>query len=230
MRMTPPVLPPVPSYAIILTHNRPELLDRCVRAVHSQVTQLIVIDNASDPPASPPVLDEHANVVLVDPTQPPNLARLWNWGFEVAAELAAEAQTGQWNLIVLCDDAIVPPGWVSIVTIGMRVHHSVAACTGPVAAPLVKTAPDNDLMHRMPGHAFALAGEAGLRADERMLWWWCDTDLDWRARRAGGMVMLPGPVVANERPNEYTVGRPELAEQAGRDGETFREIWGWRPW
>lgn len=223
-----------PSYAIILTHNRPELLDRCVRAVHPQVDAVIVIDNASDPPAAPPVLDEHASrtvpLVLVDPTQPANLSALWNWGFREAADLADDADAAQWNLIMLCDDAIIPPGWVDIVTTGMRQHGAAAACTGPVGQPLVKTAPDSDLMHRMSGHAFVLAGEIGLGADERLHWWWCDTHLDWLARAAGGMVMLPGPVVANERPNDFTVHKPELADRAGVDGEVFAQIWGSRPW
>lgn len=219
-----------PSYAIILTHNRPELLDRCVRAVHPQVDQVIVVDNASDPPANPPILDDRDNLVLVDIAQPPNLSSLWNWGFREAAILANEAAASEWNLVVLCDDAIVPPGWVDIVTAGLRTHNAAAACTGPVASPLVKTAPDRDLSRRMPGWAFVLAGEKKIEADERLAWWWCDTHLDWLARQAGGMVMLPGPVVPNERPNDFLVNKPGLAEQAGKDGEMFAQIWGWRPW
>lgn len=218
-----------PSYAIILTHNRPELLDRCVRAVGEQVDLTIVVDNASDPPAKPPFVGER-QLVVRDLDQPANLSRLWNKAFQQVRLDVHISLIDHWNLIMLCDDAIIPPGWVDIVTTGMRAHNATAACTGSVAAPLVKTAPDRDLMHRMPGHAFALRGEAWLQADERLHWWWCDTHLDWLARQAGGMVMLPGPVVVNERPNDFTVHKPELAERAGADGEVFAQIWGWRPW
>lgn len=228
--------PGQPTYAIILTHNRPELLNRCVRAVHPHVDRVIVVDNASDPPAAPPLLDEtRPNMVIVDPAQPPNLSTLWNAAFDLVAEEFAntpgEPLGGwRWNLVVLCDDAVVPDTWVWCVCEGMRAHNAAAACTGPVVSPLLKTAPDRDITHRMPGWAFTLAGEKRLRADERLHWWWCDTHLDWAARKAGGMVMLPGPVVVNERPNEFTVTIPELGRRAGADGDAFAHIWGWRPW
>src|SRR5262245_59208494 len=131
---------------------------------------------------------------------------------------------------MLCDDADVPPDWVRPLVTAMRERGAAAACTRPIPDYLLKTQPDNDIWRRMPGHAFTLRGEVGLRADERLRWWWCDTDLDWKARAAGGMLVVPGPEVENTRPNDFTVNKPELGEQAGRDGQTFQEIWGWRPW
>jgi hypothetical protein len=76
--------------------------------------------------------------------------------------------------------------------------------------------------------AFILRGEVGLRADEKFGWWWGDTDLDWQACAAGGVLLLPGPVPANTLANSTTVGA--LAEQAGRDGQYFTAKWGRRPW
>lgn len=226
----------IPSFAIILTHNRPELLQRCVRAVAPQVDAIIVLDNASDPPVDHQALWASAIadpalaklLVVTEPEQPPNLSRLWNIGFDVVVQ--AFGPWDQWDLVMLCDDADVPAGWVRPLVDEMRQHGAAAACTLDVRAAILKREPDRDIMHRMPGQAFALAGEAKLRADERLRWWWCDTHLDWLARQAGGMVVLPGPAVINERPNDFTVNRPELAEQAGRDGDTFVQVWGWRPW
>lgn len=63
-----------------------------------------------------------------------------------------------------------------------------------------------------------------------MRWWFFDTDLDRRARRAGGMVMIGGYAVPNLRPNDYTNAKPELTEQAVRDRARFAEIWGKVPW
>ncbi len=41
--------------AVILTHNRPELLAACVGAIRGQVDTVLVVDNASAPPAPGPV-------------------------------------------------------------------------------------------------------------------------------------------------------------------------------
>ena len=224
-----------PSYAIILTHNRPELLSRCIAAIAPQVDTVLIIDNASDPPVRGNVAIREAwrpGVFLLDiPDQPPNLSRLWNTGFDWVADIAGTDTVR--DVAVLCDDAIVPDGWFRLVADGMRQHGAAAASTHgitPCAFPILKTAPDSDIINRMPGWAWMVAGEKGLRADERLLWWYGDTQLDWSARVAGGTVILPGPVVPNERPNDFTVNIPELGAQAGRDREMFQEINGWVPW
>jgi glycosyltransferase involved in cell wall biosynthesis len=223
------------SYAIILTHNRPELLQQCIQAISPQVDGVLVIDNASDPPVKDEILDHLApgdGAILRIPDQPPNLSALWNIGLDVADRENWQAE-GPWYTALLCDDAIVPPGWFSAVTGAMRDTGAAAGCSNPWGQqhePRVKTAPDSDLSGRMVGWAFVLDGSKGLRADERLQWWWCDSDLDLRAREAGGMVMAGGYPALNLRPNDFTITKPELGEQAGRDGETFASIWGYRPW
>jgi glycosyltransferase involved in cell wall biosynthesis len=218
-------------FAIVLTHNRPDLLGRCVAAVMHQVDLVVVVDNASNPPAVAPA-DANNVQVVYDEAQPPNLARLWNRALNII-EKHRPASVQQWDVALLCDDAIAPPGWVDAVATAMRAHRADAGSTHsyqPVASPIVKTAPDADIHNRMCGWAFMLRGERGLRADESMHWWWCDTDLDWQARKAGGMVIAAGPVVPNERPNDFTYSVPGLAEQAGRDREAFAAKWGSAPW
>lgn len=220
-------------YAVILTHNRHELLRRCVAALAPQASAICIIDNASDPPVSFDDFIPLVHTVIHDATQPPNLASLMNEGLEWAATLAKNWSQMEWDIAVLCDDVEVPEGWYDSVAGCIRQLDVVAGSTHqvqPVSAPLVKHTPDNDIYNRMQGSAFIMRGEAGLRADEDMHWWWQDTDLDWQARRAGGMVIAPGPVAVNSRPNDFTVSRPELTEQAGRDGEVFARKWGSRPW
>lgn len=223
---------PGQNYAVVLTHNRPVELAACIAAIDPQVDLVIVVDNASDPPASPPILTK-PHLVIVVPEQPPNLSTLWNLALADAAE---HADGERHNVALLCDDVVVPEGWFATVRRGMRNHGAGAASTHqatPITSPIVKTAPDRDVWNRMCGWAFMLAGERGLRADERLRWWWCDTHLDFLARRNGGMVLAPGPVAVNSKPNGWTTQRVELAEQAGKDGETFAEIWahdGGRPW
>jgi glycosyltransferase involved in cell wall biosynthesis len=220
--------------AFILTHNRPEHLRRCVRAIAPQVDRICVIDNASNPPITVEDLPPHqVHTLITDYEQPPNLARLMNVGFEWADREAVEWSYEMWNVAVLCDDVIVPEGWFTAVRHALRNTSAVAGSTHqsrPVELPILKRLFDQDIHNRMQGSAFVIKGEVGLRADEDMRWWWQDTDLDWQARKVGGMIIAPGPVALNERPNDFTYSVPGLAEQAGRDGETFRKKWGFKPW
>jgi glycosyltransferase involved in cell wall biosynthesis len=222
---------PATRFAIVLTHNRPALLARCLAAIVPQTDLTLVVDNASDPPAVTP--DGLDNVLVVrDEEQPPNLARLWNRGLD-ALTMWRPPGLDTWDVAVLCDDAVVHPGWFDAVASTMRGCGAAAGSTHsiqPVAAPLLKTAPDSDLFNRMCGWAFVLRGETNLRADESMHWWWQDTSMDFDARTKGGMVIAPGPVVLNERPNDFTYSVPGLAEQAGRDREAFQARWGFVPW
>lgn len=224
----------VGRYAVVTTHNRPAELATCVAAVGPQVDTIIVVDNASDPPARETLLvpgapmTRYGVVVLDYPDWPPNLSAMWNVGLDAAAEYARAATHGAWDVAVLNDDAVVPDGWYEACSAAMRAGPAVVGCSGPVAAPLLKTEPDRELHTRMCPWAFVTRGEAGLRTDETIRFWWFDTDWDFRARQAGGVVLIPGYPTQNTLANSTTVG--ELAGQAGRDGETFAAKWGQRPW
>jgi hypothetical protein len=218
-------------YAIVLTHNRPELLAQCIEAIGPQVDMTFVVDNASEPPAvsqpgSPPA------IFIRDMEQPPNLSRLWNVGMRAVNTYAGFSEERTWDIAYLCDDAIVAPDWFKTVATAIRDHRCLAGsthCAIPVSHPIVKHAADHDVWNRMCPWAFIVAGEVGILADEDLKWWWGDTHMDFTARLGGGMVVAPGPVVPNLRMNEYTGTRPELMAQSGKDGETFAAKWG-RPW
>lgn len=220
------------NFAIVITHNRPQLLAECVKAIRPQVDVTVVIDNASDPTVMLDDFPAEGNpfIVVNDPLQPPNLSYLWNLGFRMVSQLSHEPQ---WNVAVLCDDVVAPDGWVDTVSSCMRAHGAAAASTHQwrgVGAPILKLAPDRDLQNRMCGWAFIVAGEKGIQADEDLMWWFCDTSIDFQARQNGGMVICPGPVAHNIHPNDFTTRIPLLAQRAGADGEVFGRKWGGRPW
>jgi glycosyltransferase involved in cell wall biosynthesis len=219
------------NWAIIITHNRPELLKECIQRVEPQVDYILVLDNASDPP----VKDDLGRKVIVqhDPRQPPNIARAWNEGWDYIAEVMRRCVVKTWNVAMLCDDVMVPGDWYARVAGYMRDTGAVAASAHnhtAVNQGYVKHEPDGDIYNRMHGAAYIVAGEHGLRADESMHWWWCDTDMDWQARLAGGMAIAPGPVASNVQPNFYTNTKPELGARTGEDGAAFTRKWGWKPW
>jgi glycosyltransferase involved in cell wall biosynthesis len=226
----------IPRIAVITAHNRQELLLDCIQSLSAQVDRIIVIDNASDPPIRVPRSAHRSTVLVVrDPEQPPNLSKLWNRGLELA-DYAAQAmlpRPTEWDIGIFGDDVLVPPDWWFRVGTAIRVHGCVAGATHgilPQPVDIIKREIDHDITSRMPGWAWMLRGESAMRLDENLRWWWGDTDLDWRCRQAGGVVIAAGEIAVNQRPNEYTVMKPELTRQAGLDRLTFSMKWGRVPW
>lgn len=218
-------------YAIIPTHNRPDDLTALVAELHAQHATVVVVDNACDPPADTYLNPDPRLVILRDGEQPPNLSRLWNVGLDQAAKLAADTGHKVWDVAVLNDDTVLPAGWFDACATALRSGPAVVACSAPhgtIPTPILKTAPDRDVMTRMCPHAFVTRGEAGMRANESMRWWWFDSDWDFRARASGGVQIIAGYPTVNSRANSSTVGA--LAEQAGHDRATFAAIWGYNPW
>lgn len=222
----------IPRYVIVPTHNRPKWIVPLVETMALQADAVVVVDNASTPPLNLDGviadIDTGCQVVLIrDEEQPPNLSRFWNLMFDRCKELAADAGAEQWDVAVLNDDVLLPFGWLAIVSEALRGHPTaVIAHTGTgrvVREPRLLTELDNDMETRMCPHAFVIRGEVGLRADETMRWWYQDTDIDWQARLAGGVLAIPGPRVSNALANTTTVG--VLREQAQRDEQAFMTKW-----
>lgn len=236
-------------FAVILSHNRPELLRQTWAAIGPQVDMVIIIDNASDPPIDVDHFDstehfgEWLTLVLTEPTQPPNLSAMWAQGIDTAhrhGELwNLDQDTDERALVaVLCDDAPPPPGWFAAVTDAMAARRGagldcVIGCSAPepfgwIGDPRVKTERDSDLMGRMPGWAWIIDASYPVRPDPQFEYWWGDTDVDIQAREAGGMLMIGSHPVPNLVPNGWT-GR--MAEQVAVDSQRFVDKYGgWRPW
>lgn len=214
--------------ALVFAHNRQELLDQTVAAIRPQVDTVMVIDNASDPKLTVP---EGVGTMYV-PDQPPNLAKFWNMGLDFMRYWYGK-QGWRYDTAVLCDDAIVPAGWFTAVVTAMRETGTVAGSSNPWGRPhfpMVKRDMDGDISNRMCSWAFIVDGTSKARADESMHWWFFDTDLDVQFRREKGTVLIGTHPVPNAQPNYYTVTKPELGEQAGRDRATFVMKHGTAPW
>lgn len=218
--------------AVIPARDRHDLLTDCLHSVVDQVDRVIVIDNGSHPPIDPEPWHGKIGVVRV-PMDPPNISTLWNVGITLADSQAHRAGTDQWDIAVLNSDVVVPPGWIDTLSTAMRSTTAVLAYPdqhGGRQQILHTRAEPIDLRQRITGYAYMLRGEAGLRLDEDLAWWFGDDSLDWTAREEGGALLVPGIPVEHRCPNVSTTERPELAAQAGRDRETFRTKWGRTPW
>ena len=218
--------------AVIPARDRHDLLADCINSVVDQVDSVIVIDNLSNPPIDPEPWHGKVGVVSL-PIDPPNISTLWNVGITLADSQAHRAGAEAWDIAVLNSDVVVPPGWIDFLSYAMRTAPAALAYPDQHGgSDLVRhtRAEPIDLRERITGYAYLLRGEAGLRLDESMAWWFSDDDLDWRAREQGGALLVPHHPVEHRCPNVSTNERPELAEQAGRDRETFRKKWGRTPW
>lgn len=218
--------------AVIPARDRHDMLADCINSVVDQVDRVIVLDNLSSPPIDPEPWHGKVGVVTV-PVDPPNISTLWNVGIALTDASAHGVQAERWDIAVLNSDTVIPPGWIDALSTAMRSTTAVLAYPdqhGGRRQILHTKAEPIDLRQRITGYAYMLRGEAGLRLDENLAWWYGDDDLDWRAREQGGTLLVPGLVVEHRCPNVSTSERPELVEQAGRDRATFEAKWGRTPW
>lgn len=224
--------------AVIPTRDRHRMLFDCVQRLVSQVDRVIIVDNRSVPYIARDTWgkiewwDEDLITVIPEPMDPPNISHLWNLGLEAAKAEAFRLMIDRWDVAVLNSDVVVPHGWVDKLSRAMRSTPAVLAYpdqSGAWHQVLHKVAEPVPLTMRITGYAHLLKGEAGLRYDETMAWWYSDDDMDWTARQRGGALLVSGLAVEHKDPNGSTNARPELQIQAGKDRQTFINKWGRAP-
>lgn len=214
--------------ATIPTNGR-ECVERSIASVLPQVDYLVLVE--AGPRRTKRSYPEDVTVVSF-PGDECNISKWWNLGLDYCQTLAKASGATTWNTAVINDDVILPPGWMDAVVERMRALQCAAGCSGgrhPTPTVHHHAGPV-DLYTRLQGFAFVLAGEKGIRADEELVWWCGDDQVDWESRLAGGTVMIPGFHVEHLHPNAHTNDSPELAAQTGRDMALFVKKWGKRPW
>lgn len=211
-------------WTVVTTHQRHAWLHDLLDDVDRYRT--VIVDHQSDPPITEPC----ARVIRCD--CPPNISHLWNLGLNWV-DMVARGEP--YFVAVLNDDLRIPAGTLETIVEGMEATGAV--CGFPDVHGLlragrtdVRTEPGPvNLFTRMTGFCFILRGEANLRADERLVWWYGDDDLEWRAAASGGVVRVGGVTVQHLSPNG-SLGDTGLAEQTVADRDTFIAKWGKPPW
>jgi GT2 family glycosyltransferase len=220
-------------YAVIPTCDRPRELDHLIYSLRDNgvdAFHTLIIDNGTQPLNS----WYYRNAVIVqDDDRTPHIYQQWNFGLEWAAVKHADGRKDH-MVMVLNDDVVLPLGFAvqmenalteSGATIAFPNQHGLSTSTR-----LFEPGPIN-LVHRVTGYAFAVAGQHGIRCDEDFKWWYGDDDLDWRARADYyGTIQVQDATVRHLHPNVSTTGSEERTGQAGRDRETFIRKHGKAPW
>jgi hypothetical protein len=228
----------VKLFAVIPTvGDRNDTLLPMVKQLSLEGVTPIIIHNRRDwTPLTPdePLLFQHLPIPpyvqhhVWQEDEPVNLSWVWNEGLRWADELAEDQE---YMVAIFNDDLTLPPGLVHEFARKMNQDGSSIVYAHPTTdLPTMTDSQPWHLGNRMVGYAFALRGWDHLYADEDFLWWWGDSDLDWRARGKRGVSALAVPTLQHHDPNGYTNRNPELYAQAGRDRETFHRNHGFLPW
>lgn len=213
-------------YAVIPSGFRRAELDAIVDVlVADKVTTFVVDTGYADPlPYDTGWFAPGGRNVIKDHEQPKNISRWWNRGIQAAADVQTwSLPDEEYVVAVLNDDIVIQRGFVPALADAIM-YHDVA-----LAFPDVYGLQRDQDFHqpsawRMSGYAFALRGSVGIRADESLQWWCGDNDIEWQAFQKGGTVLTAAATLKHLYPNSTTTG--PLAEQAGRDRETFKNKWG----
>lgn len=142
--------------------------------------------------------------------EPVNIHRWWNKGIQYAIDHGAR------YVAVINDDVVLDHD---------AIPQLVSAMNGLALAspgyPAVLTDPSKTNPMSITGACFVIDTTFDLRPDEGYRWWFGDNDLDWRARRDfGGLVLVP---VFFQHPthNHLTHESPMLQQLAQQDRDRW---------
>lgn len=211
-------VPALPTYAVVASKDRPEMLATLRAQLAGQVEKVFVFDNGYD------VAPEGSERTHGWP-----LHRMWNLGLDWAAKTAG----GPHNVLIVNDDVEVPNEFCAQLEAGLRSHddHWIAypnwreleIASGEAA----RTESAGLAGQTMSGWAFMVRGEAGLRLDERFSWWYGDADLERQVKTAGKFTVCVGGCFARHLdPLRSTLEDPERLALAEADELAFAEKWG----
>jgi len=156
-------------------------------------------------------------VVVVEDLEPANIQRWWARGI-------AEAQAGGATAVAVCNDDI-RLGPQALEHLHAALVDSGAAIASPSRAEHRDGLHRNHLIPYSPrlwGSLWVVDVACGLRPDPRYVWWYGDCDLDIRARRDFGGVVLCPVDYEHLHPGEGTAKSPALVAQTQRDARTFQ--------
>lgn len=215
-----------PRFVVIPTNGR-DCLRQSVEAIEDEVDCVILVTTEDKAAA----VDDLGDVVLTHDGRI-NISQWWNIGLDFAATLIdATTDRKKWDVAIINDDVIVPPGWFSAVSGKMREMKAAAGCSGgrsPMPWFLTHVGATPGVPNPLEGFAFIVAGELGLRANENIPWYFSDNYMDWESRRLGGTVVIPGFHVQHLYPNGQMDW--QLHEANTRGAQAFREHFGAMPW
>ena len=157
-------------------------------------------------------------VVVLEDFGPRNIQRWWNAGIREAESRGATA------VAVVNDDISLNPATLAALQASLeQTGAAIASPTRPEFRPGLHKRPLVPYEPRLWGSLWVLRLNSGLRPDDRYVWWYGDNDLDIRARKHHGGVVLVPVDYEHLHPGEGTAASPELQQQADTDAQRFEQ-------
>ena len=166
--------------------------------------------------ATRPGIDLPDGTIVVEDFGTPNIQRWWNLGIEEAR------LRGATSIAVVNDDVSVTPS--TFPALEKELMETGAAIASPSRPEFRNGLHRRRLIPYEPrlwGSLWVLRINSGLRPDPRYVWWYGDHDLDIRARRDHGGVVLVPVEYEHLHPGEGTAASEELQAQTLIDARTF---------
>ncbi len=215
-------VPALPTYVIIPSRNRAEMLQNLRAQLAPQATEVIVFDNGYE---TPPPGSRRAHQMTYH--------EMCNQGILYANK---KAQGKPHNIVIMNDDVSVETALLAKLEAAMRLddNNLIAypddrGILAPTGQDYGRTQSDGMGGQTMTGWCFMMRGEAKLRFDERYRWWYGDTDLEKQVREAGKHVVVVNAGAQHLDPMHSTFDNPERLADAIADEFAFAEKWGLNP-
>jgi hypothetical protein len=207
---------------VVIPAHRPRLDDLagCLRTLRHDPHKTVVVWNGDQEPPELP-----CNVAIDSGTEL-NISRWWNLGLEYVSSNARPVHD---VLVLNCDARVTQQG---VDRLASALRQWDLAMVGPTYRGEYngpETRINRELKpvshwDRVAGFCFMLARELGIRADERLRWWFGDDDIEWQARRLRGTGLVPG-VRVEHPPAGGTRIEGELRSIVGKDAKVFEATW-----
>ena len=187
----------------------PELLGDLIRDCGLPPEHIIIV-------ATKPGVELPEGVVRVDEFGERNIQRWWSLGIDEAERRGATA------VAVLNDDIRVSKATLPMLHEALL--NTGAAIASPARSEFKRGLHRRPLIPYVPriwGSIWVLDLATGLRPNPKFVWWYGDNDLDIRARRSHGGVVLVDVDYEHVHPSTATFRSPELLALTELDAVTF---------
>jgi len=184
-------------YAVIPTGNRPKeyhsVIEWCANSGVTPVT-IATSEEAQVYAEGPWTYDETFNI-----------SRWWNRGIRYALD-QGDADV----ILVLNDDVVIPDGWLYQAVSAIRGGNSGASA-------------DRGQYYMISGYAFAINPHHNILADENLVWWYGDDDIQRQCEEANGFVIFESKKVENKYGDS---SQSRMQDQIALDREYYQNKWG----
>lgn len=214
-------------YAVAAAHREDlDKVQRSVAALGLDKDKVVVVANGENPIRSDELPDAR---VLQYPQDGFNLSAWWNYGIDYVRTHADEP----YEIFVFNADCFTTFEDLLKLAHSLRLHN--LSVVGPDQGRVCKDSvhiekrlqPVSDKQYRLPGYAFMLEGESGIRMDENIRFWYNDDDLEWTGRSLKGVGLVRDVQVDHPYAGNLSCRmNPTLHQYANEDREYFFNKWG----